>query len=469
MGDEKYNIDNDPAVRAAIEAEREKITRRKATSIVPFDAERKRCKRNPGGGNKTRGGRPQWPDVTEHGTPKKTCANARVAIEALGVSCRYDEFHDQVTIALMPVGKSLLPYESTAMEHLPGANMDHAGHLLRVAMHAAFDFDPGKDHVHDALIQLALIRRFDPIRDFLDGLQWDRRPRLDTWLSTYLSAEDTPLNSWFGKLTLVAAVRRVRQPGCKFDHILVLEGEEGTMKSSAIELLALDPKNFSDQRILGLSDREQQELLRGKWLYEISEMQGMKRAEVEHVKAFASRTHDRARPAYGRSVNDQPRRCILIGTTNADTYLKSQTGNRRFWPVKTGTINLDAMRRDRDQLWAEAAAVEVAALSLELPREHWPQAKIEQDGRLEHDPWIDLLEKIEGPKYSVWQGEGQEYRVSTDAIFDEWLSIPQRKRSTGDAMRLKGVMSRLGWRGPELMYFSVAEKQVRLRGYRRRA
>jgi hypothetical protein len=127
------------------------------------------------------------------------------------------------------------------------------------------------------------------------------------------------------------------------------------------------------------------------------------------------------------------------------------------------------MRRDRDQLWAEAAAVEVAALSLELPREHWPQAKIEQDGRLEHDPWIDLLEKIEGPKYSVWQGEGQEYRVSTDAVFDEWLSIPQRKRSTGDAMRLKGVMSRLGWRGPELMYFSVAEKQVRLRGYRRRA
>jgi predicted P-loop ATPase len=190
---------------------------------------------------------------------------------------------------------------------------------------------------------------------------------------------------------------------------------------------------------------------------------------VEHVKAFASRTHDRARPAYGRGVIDQPRRCILIGTTNADTYLKSQIGNRRFWPVKTGTINLEAVRRDRDQLWAEAAAIEATALSLVLPREHWGQAKIEQDERLEHDPWIDVLEKIEAPKHPVWQGEGQEYRISTDAIFDEWLSIPQRKRSTGDAMRLKGVMSRLGWRGPELMYFSVAEKQVRLRGYRRRA
>ena len=107
----------------------------------------------------------------------------------------------------------------------------------------------------------------------------------------------------------------------------MLEGEEGTKKSSAIELLALDPRNFSDQRILGLSDREQQELLRGKWLYEISEMQGMKRAEVEHVKAFASRTHDRARPAYGRSVIDQPRRCILIGTTNDNRIFTHGAGS----------------------------------------------------------------------------------------------------------------------------------------------
>jgi predicted P-loop ATPase len=191
----------------------------------------------------------------------------------------------------------------------------------------------------------------------------------------------------------------------------------------------------------------------------------MKRADVDHVKAFASRTYDRARPAYGRSLIDQPRRCIFIGTTNNDTYLKSQTGNRRFWPVKTGVIHIDALRRDRDQLWAEAAAVEASGLSLTLPRELWEQAKIEQDARMEHDPWMDILERIEACKFRADDG-GEEYRIATDAIFAEWLKIPESKRSTGDAVRLTGVMRRLGWSGPDRMYFADAH---RLRGYRRPA
>jgi hypothetical protein len=102
---------------------------------------------------------PRWPDVTEHGAPKKTCANARVAIEALDVSCRYDVFHDTIVI------------ESVAIEHLSGAHMDHVAHLLRLEMHDQFEFDPGKEHVYDAIIQIGLRNRFDPIRDYLDGLR----------------------------------------------------------------------------------------------------------------------------------------------------------------------------------------------------------------------------------------------------------------------------------------------------------
>jgi predicted P-loop ATPase len=213
--DEKYDINKDPDIRKAIK-ELEIPQGKTASSIVPLDEERQRRKRGNTGRNKRIAGSDgiRWPDVTEHGGAKKTCANARAAIKALGVVCRYDDFHDCVTITRAPNNASRP--ESDALDHLSGANVDHAGHLLRVAMHATFGFDPGKDHVHDALIQLALTHRFDPLRDHLDGLRWDGTKRLDLWLTVYLSVEDTPLNRAFGRLTLVAAVRRVRQPGCKF-------------------------------------------------------------------------------------------------------------------------------------------------------------------------------------------------------------------------------------------------------------
>jgi hypothetical protein len=124
-------------------------------------------------------GEPFWPDLSEHGAPKSTCANARVAIAALGVRCRLDVFHETTDI------------EGGDIEHLSGAHMDHAMHLLRIAMHDRFGFDPGKDNVHDAVAQIGLQNRFDPVRDYLDGLRWDGRMRLDTFLHRYFSAEDT--------------------------------------------------------------------------------------------------------------------------------------------------------------------------------------------------------------------------------------------------------------------------------------
>ena len=147
----------------------------------------------------------------------------------------------------------------------------------------------------------------------------------------------------------------------------MLEGVEGTEKSTAIEVLA-GKENFSDQSILGMRDQQQQECLCGRWFYEIADLTGMRRAEGEHVKAFASRT--------------QPRRCVLFATTNDDTYLKSQTGNRRFWPVKTEVIDIKALRLDRGQLFAEAADLEASGMSIVLPRELWEAARVEQDARL---------------------------------------------------------------------------------------
>jgi hypothetical protein len=289
----------------------------------------------------------KWPDLKKIAwsglfEPRPTCANARVAVLALGVECGYDKFHDRKLVA------------GHQIQEWAGEFSDHVCQMLRVIIQRQYSFDPGRENMHDAVDQLCLRNSFDPVCDYLDGLKWDGKARLNDWLVRYLGADDTELNRAIGRLSLVAAVRRARQPGCKFDQIIVLEGVEGTEKSTAIATLA-GADNFSDQTILGLDDRTQAERVKGKWLYEIADLAGMRRAEVETVKAFASRTHDRARPAYGRTVVDQPRRCVFFATTNTDDYLKSQTGNRRFWPVKTVAINIDALRRDRDQLWAEAA------------------------------------------------------------------------------------------------------------------
>jgi predicted P-loop ATPase len=170
----------------------------------------------------------------------------------------------------------------------------------------------------------------------------------------------------------------------------VLEGKQGQGKSEAIEILA-GAENFSDQSILGVDDRKQQELTEGVWLYEIGELNGMRRADLEHVKAFASRKSDRARPAYGRYSISQPRRTIFFGSTNQGEYLQDDTGNRRFWPVSVHRIDLDGLRRDRDQLWAEASQLEAGGASHFLPERLWAIAAEEQEKRMQTDSWHELI------------------------------------------------------------------------------
>jgi len=371
-----------------------------------------------------------WPDL-EKGEPKRTYRNARAAIHALGVTCKFDVFHDRMIIG------------GQAIEKWNGEISDAAMVMLRQLIIDAYGLDCGKDHVHDAATELCLENSFDPIVNYLDDLIWDGEPRLENWLSTYLGAEQTALNQAIARLTLIAAVRRVRQPGCKFDHILVLEGPEGGNKSTLIA----GAENFSDQTILTASDKEQQELVRGIWIFEIADLAGMKKSEAERVKAFASRQYDRARPAYGRRRIDAARRCIFIGTTNEDVYLASQTGNRRFWPVKTDTIDIVALRRDRDQLWAEAAAEEAKGEPLLLAEDLWDTAKTEQDDRTEQDPWEDILADVAGLPYDADADDDAKTRaewIKAQALLGH-LEIKHERASAQTYKRLRSVMKKLGW------------------------
>jgi predicted P-loop ATPase len=244
-------------------------------------------------------------------------------------------------------------------------------------------------------------------------------------------------------------------PGTKFDQIVVLEGEQGTGKSTVIKILASEDY-FSDAEILGLGGREVQELCTGVLLYEIGELEGLGKRDVAHVKAFAVRTHDRARPAYGHMLENRGRACIFIGTTNSSDYLADDTGNRRFWPVVThprpGQVELElaALRRDRDQLWAEAVVAERTGESLVIDKELWGEAAAVVDARLPDDPWQDILATVENMPNSGGSLERAEgyIKVTSEFLLNGVLCISPEKVNQNHSKRLARVMERLGWEKP---------------------
>lgn len=374
-----------------------------------------------------------FPDITEAGKIRNTCNNIRHAIKRMEIACGYDEFHDKLIIGGQVIGQ------------YAGELSDHACLVLRQMIEVEYEFDPGPQKMFDACVQLCLEGRFNPVLQYLSDLQWDGTERIDKWLTTYLGAADTELNRAIGKIALVAQVRRARQPGCKFDQIIVMESPEGHLKSTALSVLAGAPENFSDQTILGQGDKEQQELLRGKWVYEIADLSNIRKAEAEHVKAFASRTYDRARPAYGKATIESPRRCVIWATTNNSEYLKSQTGNRRFWPFVVGKIDIEALKRDRDQLLAEAVVLDDIGMSIVLPAALWGAAAEEQEQRREADPWEDTLREIKGELV------GNERRVLSHDLLETQLAIARERQTSVHARRVGDCMRILGWHGPKQM------------------
>jgi predicted P-loop ATPase len=418
-----------------------------------------------------------WRERKQNGAPVPSLHNARLAIVGLGIECRHDTFHNKMLFGFKDDDAR------HALEHIVGSEVTDNGVVaLRQRMSDRYGFDLTEKHTRDAVISLALEHCFDPVLDMLAQAEanWDRVERLDRMAMDYFNCEDTKLNAAFIRKMMIAAVARARNPGCKFDNILVLESEEGLNKSTAIRVLAGDD-NFSDECIIGKDSKEVQEQLEGVWLHENAELAGMARKEVEKVKNYASKQVDRARPAYGRFNKRQPRRSVEFGTTNSSEYLQSQTGNRRFWPTRIlKSIDIDKLKRDRLQLWGEAAHYQSQGESLVLDEALWAEAGEQQEARRITDPWEDKLSdmpKIVELSYfkdGFWRNrevrivhrEGDEDKIEAAELLEHVLKISPGSQTTAHTMRLSTVMRKLGWERNGNGRVSIGGNRVK--GYFRR-
>lgn len=310
------------------------------------------------------------------------------------------------------------------------------GHVLFLQAYFAkhYDVDFRDRALRDAAVAVARENAFDTARDYLMQLAWDGTERLSGWLTTYCGVEATPYTQAVGAAWMISAVARILDPGCKVDSLIVLEGPQGLGKSRALRALA--GEYFLDH-LPELSSKDARGNLAGHWIVELAELEGISRSSATAVKAFLSVQVDAYRPPYGRTVMRFPRRCVFAGTTNGQTWLTDDTGNRRFWPVRVSSpIDVAALVRDRDQLWAEARVrFEQGEPWHLVDRSVIALARQEQEARVLGDPWEPELSTIVDGKSAV----------TARAVL---IAVKPRKfgHSKHDLMRVTEILAKLGWR-----------------------
>lgn len=313
-------------------------------------------------------------------------------------------------------------------------------HLLIQELERTLGISLRAGQVRAAVETVARRASYHPIKSYLDSIAWDGTGRLDAWLSEYLGATQ-PSEVYLrnvGRWVLISAVARAFAPGCKVDNMLILEGGQGDRKSSACRILGGEWYSEIDAAVLATTDKDTLLILRRNWIVEVGEFDGITGASSARLKSNVSRQEDSFRRPYGTDAEKIARGCILIGTTNAGEYLRDVTGGRRFWPVKVGRIGLEALARDRDQLWAEAVHLYRSGANWWPGHEDEGEVRDEQEARRQADAW-----ETEIGSWLMSQPGREE--LTTAEVLRDALKIEPGKWQRRDEMRVGDALRAMGW------------------------
>jgi predicted P-loop ATPase len=361
------------------------------------------------------------------GTPKNVVLNIKNVLlddEFKGVLA-LNTFSNQIVKLRKP------PYVNAELGEW--TDVDNTNTALWIS--AKYGFSPDSTKIQEVAVAIAHENAFNPVKDYLNSLKWDNTPRAEKWLSRYLGVVDNEYSRLVGKTWLISAVARVMQPGCKADNVLILEGKQGIGKSTALRVLFSD--DFFSDTPIDIGSKDAFLAIQGVWCVELAELDTLNRTDAERAKAFISSLMDKFRPPYGRNDIVFKRQVVFAGTVNRDSYLKDATGNRRYLPVKCAEIDIEALKRDRDMLWAEIVALYKAG-------EKWwfdsnnPLVLEEQESRLVEDVWHDdVVEFLESNKT-------KEY-VTVSEILD-YLDIPTVSRKQSHLNQIANILKSLDYK-----------------------